>query len=254
MRSEDDPSIDALWPEPAATLDDDAIVAGYENGVSDAWVRVNFVSSIDGSATQAGRSGGLSDAADKRVFALLRRPCDVVLVGAGTVRVEGYGGMRVDTASEAWRAAHGFAPQPTLAIVSGDLDLDPGAEVFTHAPVRPVVLTTAAASQTRKEALSEVADVVECGEASVETAMARAALAERGLKRVHCEGGPHLFGTFAAERTLDELCLTISPVLEGGLGKRIIDGAPQLPLDMRLAQVLRSDDTLLLRYLASSAG
>lgn len=243
-------SIDALWPSPATNLDDDAILSAYETGVGDAWVRVNFVSSIDGSATQAGRSGGLSDAADKRVFALLRRACDVVLVGAGTVRVEGYGGMRVDDASSRWRVSHGFAEQPTLAIVSGDLGLDPGADVFEQAPVRPIVLTTQAASDARKDAIAQVADVVVCGEASVDTRMAVQALAERGLKRVHCEGGPHLFGTFVSERTLDELCLTISPVLEGGLGKRIIDGAPQLPMDMRLGQVLRSGETLLLRYLA----
>jgi riboflavin biosynthesis pyrimidine reductase len=247
MRS-DRPVIEALWPTPASDLDDDAVVAGYESGVADAWVRVNFVSSIDGSATQAGRSGGPSDAADKRVFALLRRLCDVVLVGAGTIRVEGYGGMRVDPESEAWRKANRFAPQPTLAVVSGEADLDPGGDVFTQAPVRPIVLTTAAASEERKSALEQVADVIVCGEASLDTTAALNALADRGLRRVHCEGGPHLFGTFVAERTLDELCLTVSPVLEGGLGKRIIDGAPQLPLDMRLAQVLRSDSTLLLRY------
>jgi riboflavin biosynthesis pyrimidine reductase len=249
MRSEAS-GIDALWPSQASGLDDDAIIAAYERDVARAWVRVNFVSSIDGSATQAGRSGGLSDAADKRVFALLRRVCDVVVVGAGTVRVEGYGGMRVDGESELWRASHGFAPQPTLAIVSGDLGLDAGSDVFTKAPVRPVVVTTAAASEARRDALEQVADVIVCGEASVDTAAALEALAARGLTRVHCEGGPHLFGTFAAQHTLDELCLTISPVLEGGLGKRIIDGAPQLPQDMRLAHVLRSDDTLLLRYLA----
>ncbi|MHA7985718.1 pyrimidine reductase family protein [Rathayibacter sp. CAU 1779] len=251
MRNDD--AIDALWPHPAGALDDDAVIAGYEDGVSASWVRVNFVSSVDGSATQAGRSGGLSDAADKRVFALLRRVCDVVLVGAGTIRIEGYDGMRVDTASERWRAEHGFAPQPTLAIVSRDLELDPGSEVFTAAPVRPIVLTGDAAPAERRQALDEVADVIVCGEESVVTAEALRQLGERGLRRVHCEGGPHLFGTFAAERTLDELCLTVSPVLEGGLGKRIIDGSPQLPLDMRLAQVLRSDDTLLLRYLAADA-
>ncbi|GAB3801506.1 bifunctional diaminohydroxyphosphoribosylaminopyrimidine deaminase/5-amino-6-(5-phosphoribosylamino)uracil reductase [Humibacter antri] len=248
--SDDGAAIDSLWPEQACDLGDDALIAGYEADVADRWVRVNFVSSIDGSATLSGRSGGLSDASDKRVFALLRRVCDVVLVGAGTVRVEGYGGMRVDDASEAWRASHGFAPQPTLAIVSGDLGLDPASDVFTQAPVRPIVLTGAAVPEARREALAKVADVIVCGGASVDTASALRMLAERGLKRVHCEGGPHLFGAFAAERTLNELCLTIGPVLEGGLGKRIIQGAPQPPLDMRLAQVLRSGDTLLLRYLA----
>ena len=249
----DDDVIDSLWPVAGAALDDDAILAGYDSDVPAAnlhrcWVRVNFVASVDGSATQQGLSGGLSDAADKRVFDLLRRVCDVVLVGAGTIRAEGYGAMRVDAAAEQWRVAHGFAPQPTLAIISRDVALDPDSDVFTQAPVRPVVLTVAAALEERRAALGEVADVVVCGEASVDTRLALAALAARGLGRVHCEGGPHVLGSFAAEKTLDELCLTISPVLEGGAGKRIIDGAPQVPLGMRLAQVLRSGSTLLLRY------
>ncbi len=240
--------IDELWPGRADGLDDDALLGGYEHGVREEWVRVNFVSSIDGAATSAGRSGGLSDGADKRVFALLRRPCDVVLVGAGTVRVEGYGGMRVDAESERWRIEHGFAPQPTLALVSGGLELDPHGDVFAEAPVRPIVLTTAAAPAVRRRALAEVADVVVCGTGSVAPGEALRALARRGLKRVHCEGGPRLFGSFAAERAVDELCLTIGPVIEGGAGGRIVEGVPRLARSMRLARVLRSGDTLLLRY------
>jgi riboflavin biosynthesis pyrimidine reductase len=74
-------------------------------------------------------------------------------------------------------------------------------------------------------------------------------LGSRGLSRVHCEGGPHLFGAMVADGAVDELCLTLSAQLEGGSGRRITDGAfPPAPLSMRLAHVLASDDTLLLRY------
>jgi riboflavin biosynthesis pyrimidine reductase len=252
VAADTDATIESIAPARPGELHDDAIIDGYERGAREhgaggRWVRVNFVTSADGSATVEGLSGGLSDAADKRVFALLRRPCDVVVVGAGTIRAEGYGGMRVDEASERWRVSRGFAAQPTLAIVSGGLDLDPASDVFTQAPVRPIILTNGSSPVVRRERLAAVADVIVCGEASFDTATALDALADRGLKRVHCEGGPHLFGTFVRQSTLDELCLTVSPVLEGGAGQRIIGGA-QGERDLRLEQVLRSGSTLFLQY------
>ncbi|MGN6127191.1 MAG: pyrimidine reductase family protein [Humibacter sp.] len=250
-----------IAPTQTGDLDDDAILEAYERrvgeqgsdrlGPGDRWVRVNFVTSADGAATLAGRSGGLSDAADKRVFALLRRPCDVIVVGAGTVRAEGYGGMMLDDVSAEWRTEHGYAPQPTLAIVSGNLALDPDSHVFTKAPVRPIVFTTDASPADARERLAKVADVIVCGEASFDTSAALDELAGRGLTRVHCEGGPHLFGTFVRQGMFDELCLTVSRVLEGGAGQRIISGE-ECVVDLRLEQVLRSRDTLLLRYLQSA--
>jgi Pyrimidine reductase, riboflavin biosynthesis len=239
-----------ILPGPGVALDDDALAALYIAGVPDApWTRVNFVSSLDGSATHDGRSGGLSDAADRRVFNLLRRLCDVIVVGAGTVRIEGYGGMRVDDASAAWRRQHGFEAQPLFAVVSARLDLDPGSRVFRDAPVRPIVLTGSAAPTEQRAALAEVATVIECGRDQVNPPEMIEALAGRGLRRIHCEGGPHLFGALVADGSVDELCLTLSPLLEGGGGPRITDGVRSDPLGMRLKHVLASDDTLLLRYL-----
>jgi hypothetical protein len=80
-------TIDRVWPDPAAELSDDALVAELRG--ADPVLRVNFVSSVDGAATRDGLSGGLGDPADRRYFELLRRVADVVLVGAGTVRAEG---------------------------------------------------------------------------------------------------------------------------------------------------------------------
>ena len=108
-------AIDRVWPDAASDLDDDALT----EGIREPALRVNFVSSVDGAATRDGLSGGLGDAADRRYFELLRRVADVVLVGAGTVRAEGYGPMRVSDASVAWREAHGLTPHPVFAIVSG---------------------------------------------------------------------------------------------------------------------------------------
>ncbi|MCU1439321.1 MAG: pyrimidine reductase family protein [Rhodoglobus sp.] len=232
--------IDRVWPNPAENLSDDDLVAGLGPGV-----RLNFVSSIDGAATRDGLSGGLSGPADKRHFELLRRVCDVVLVGAGTVRAEGYGPMRVSAASAHWRLAHGMPEQPVFAIVSGRLDLDPGSRVFTEAPVRPIVVTSAGASG--RERFEAVADVVAVGTGHVDLEGALASLRDRGLTRVLCEGGPTLFGSLLAVDAVDELCITISPSLEGGDARRISHGVTP-PRDLRLEHVLRSGETLLLRY------
>src|SRR5688500_3843219 len=149
-----DESISRAWPPPAATaLDDDQLTDCYAIADrSKPSVRFNFVSSIDGAATLNGLSGGLSGKADKRVFDILRRLCDVVLVGAGTLRAEGYGAMRLDGASVQWRRANGLADQPMFAIVSGTLGLDPASVVFTEAQVRPIVVTVGSALDARKEA------------------------------------------------------------------------------------------------------
>lgn len=237
-------AIDRLWPEPADDLDDDALVSDLRG--ADPLLRVNFVSSVDGAATRDGLSGGLGDAADRRYFELLRRVADVVLVGAGTVRAEGYGPMRVSDASAAWRQAKGLTPHPVFAIVSGSLDLDPGSRIFAEAPVRPIVVTTAG---NETAAFADAADVVEAGSGDhIDVAAAIAALRARGLDRILCEGGPQLFGSLLAADAVDELCVTVEPTLEAGDARRIAAGELPEPRGLRLAHVLRSGSTLLLRY------
>ncbi|GAB2549815.1 pyrimidine reductase family protein [Leucobacter ruminantium] len=240
--------IDRLWPEPEQDLDDERLLAHYAVPTERRWLRMNFVTSIDGAATREGKSGGLGDAADRRVFELLRRHAHAVLVAAGTVRIEGYDAMRLDEEAAAWRAAHGLASQPAFAIVTRSLDLDPESDVFSDAPVRPVVYTVAAAPAERRAALAAVADVVDAGERDVEPARVLDDLAARGHTHVHSEGGPSLFGSFIAADVVDELCLTVAPSLESGDARRIATGPEAAPQRMRLAAVLRASDELLLRY------
>ncbi|WP_255513437.1 pyrimidine reductase family protein [Homoserinibacter sp. GY 40078] len=237
-------TIDRIWPDPAVDLDDDALAS--ELLVADRMLRVNFVSSADGAATRGGLSGGLGDAADKRYFELLRRAADAVLVGAGTVRAEGYGALRVGEESVRWRVAHGLTPHPVFAIVSGSLDLDPSSPIFTEAPIRPVVITAAGHDTS---GFAEVADVIEAGEGQhIDAAAAVAGLRARGLGRILNEGGPHLFGALLAADVVDELCLTLAPSLEAGDAPRITAGELPDPRGLSLAHVLRSGSTLLLRY------
>jgi len=240
--------IDRLWPDPAAALDDEALLAATAFPDVRPWLRMNFVSSLDGAATRDGRSGGLGDAADRRLFALLRRPADAVLLGAGTARAEGYGGLRLDDAAVAWRRQRGLPPHPVLVLVSGRLGLDPGSALFAEAPVTPIVITTRDAPPERRTALEAVAEVVTAGDTRVEPGRVRRALAERGLHRIHGEGGPSLFGSFLAAGAVDELCLTLAPTLESGSAPRIAHGPEPAPTGMRLTSLLRAGDELLLRY------
>jgi riboflavin biosynthesis pyrimidine reductase len=241
-------TIDALLPESLLALDDEAIAEHYNAGTARSWVRANFVSSADGAVTVDGKSGGLGGEADHRVFDILRRLSDVVLVGAGTVRAEGYGPLVLDAESVDARVALGLAPQPTFAIVTGSLDLDPGSEIFEHSTVKPILITTEAAPAKNVERFSSLAEVIVAGTKSLDVAGAVAALADRGLTRIHCEGGPSLFGSLLAEDVVDELCLTVSPLLAAGDSGRISAGEVPEPRGMSLAGVLHSGDTLMLRY------
>lgn len=206
------------------------------------WLLANMVCSADGAATLTGRSGGLSSPADRDLFHRLRGLADLVLVGASTVRAEGYGPARGDD-------------PPPIAVVTGSLALDWGGRFFTEARARPLVVTSAAADPARRAAAAEVADVVVAGEHRVEPRRALAAFADRGHRVVLCEGGPSLLAEVVAADCLDELCLSVSPLLAGGTSPRILAGPlPNAPVRLRLASLLEEDGMLFLRYLRTAAG
>ncbi|MGO4384534.1 pyrimidine reductase family protein [Specibacter sp. RAF43] len=251
--------IERIFPAPATpgpASDEDLLAWYFQDRVEGTWVSFNFVASVDGAATVAGRSGSLGNAVDQHVFQLLRRHADVILVGAQTIRAEGYGGELLGPEARQWRRDRGLAAHPPLAIVSGSLNLDPGHEVFTRAPVRPLIITTAAAPADRRAALSGVAEVIDAGTDALDVTVLIDELARRGLTRIHSEGGPTLLGTFQAADRVDELCLTVSPLLAGGTAKRIADVLPGArpagglaPRPMTLAHILKADSMLFLRYL-----
>jgi len=213
------------------------------------WLRLNFVTSLDGAGTIDGRSEGLSGPEDKRVFGVLRMLCDALVVGAGTLREEGYRALRLDAARRAWRLANGLGEFPTLVVVSGRCDLDPAHPALAGAPVRPIIVTRAGA---KPGPLAEVADIVEAGKtgtAHVDLPAAVAALHERGLRQLLSEGGPTLFGSLTAAGLVDELCLTVSPLLAGPGAGRITAGPPvAAPQGLTLRHALLADGQLLLRY------
>jgi len=242
--------ITSLVPPTGAPVDDDALHRIYAYPVTDRpYVRFNFIAAADGAATSGGFSAGLGNDGDQRIFAVLRRLADVVLVGAGTIRAEGYGGELVDGAARSWRSAHGLAPHPAVAVISGSLALDPDSDFFRRAPVRPLVLTSAGAPAGRRAALDQVADVVDCGTDTVDAAAALAELGRRGLLRILCEGGPAVFGDFTRSHAVDELCLSVSPLLAGGDGPRIaVGGSPADAVALTLSSLLTEDSALYTLY------
>ncbi|MFH8249446.1 pyrimidine reductase family protein [Microbacterium sp. B2969] len=210
-------------------------------------VRMNFIESADGAVTLGGQSGALGGETDRAVMAVLRTLCDVVVVGAGTVRIEGYGGIDVSDEDAAWRRSHGLPDQPRLAVVSNDLGLEPGDDVFAGGGT--IVVTHEAAPAAKRHALEEVAEVVSCGSSAVDLSSMLEAFAERGLAQVLCEGGPHLFGALLDAGLVDEVCVTIAPRFVGGDAGRIVAGASEADRRFRLGGVLTDDEGFaFLRY------
>jgi riboflavin biosynthesis pyrimidine reductase len=236
-----------ILPSPGDELDLPQLAEAYAYP-ADHWLRVNFVSSADGSASVDGLSGGLSSAGDKRVFGILRVLADVILVGSGTARSENYKPARARPSLAELRAGRPAAAP--IALVTGTLDLDLASPLFTEAAPdsRTIVITSAAADEKLRAATAKVADVIVAGDQRVDLTAARAALAGRGLGRVLCEGGPHLFGDLDGAGLVDELCLSLSPALAGPGAGRMIAGPPSAARPLRLRQVLTDENFLFLRY------
>ena len=216
------------------------------------WLRVNFVSSADGAATVDSLSGGLSSADDKRVFGILRVLTDLVLVGAGTARAEQYKPARRREALTQLRA------RPPAGGADRAGHADPRTE-----PEQPAVHRGGAGLADHRDHLrvvrrgdaaetAKVADVIVAGDDTVDLRAALDELAGRGLGRVLCEGGPHLFGDLFAAGLVDELCLSLGPTLAGPGASRIIAGEPSAARPLTLRQVIADDEGFLFcRYLAA---
>jgi riboflavin-specific deaminase-like protein len=218
------------------------------------YVFVNMVASADGATVVEGVTEQLGSPGDRHIFLLLRSLADGILVGAETVRAEGYGPPVIREEFQAAREQRGQAAMPRIAVVTRSLALDFEARLFTDGRSRPFVLAPATADAARLDAAAEVADVVAVGDPELDLAGALRELATRGIRALLCEGGPTLNAALLGAGLVDELCLTIAPCLIGaGGGKRIIGGAP-LPgtVGLELAHVLEEDGNLFLRYLLPS--
>ncbi|MEV0094625.1 pyrimidine reductase family protein [Streptomyces sp. NPDC050738] len=236
------------------SLDELADAYAYPEAIPGAgapWLRANMVSSLDGAAQHDGRSQPISSATDMKIFGTLRALADTVVVGAETVRLEGYRPARAREAFAARRAAAGQGPAPAIAVVSASLELDFDLPLFAAPLVPTLVLTGASAPEDRVRAAEKAgAEVVIAGDgAGVDPARAVRELGERGHGRLLTEGGPRMLGQFVAAGVLDELCLTLSPTLTAGDAQRIAGGpALAVPERFSLVSLLEEAGFLFSRY------
>jgi riboflavin biosynthesis pyrimidine reductase len=208
------------------------------------WVRANFITSLDGGATANGSSGAMGGPGDRQIFNLLRELADVIVVGAGTVRIEGYSGAHLAVTARQGRQARGQSEVPQLAIVTQSGRLERDLAVFTRTEVPPLVLTCGATADETRSLIGDLCEVVDCSggdPGKVDEAALLGALAARGMRHILTEGGPTLLGAFIEHELLDELCLTIAPYLVGGLARRIATGPAQVLTRMRRAHLLTDD-------------
>jgi riboflavin biosynthesis pyrimidine reductase len=213
-----------------ADLTDDELAEAYAP-LGEPWLRVNFVSTVDGAAQGGdGLSGSINNEADKRVFDALRRRADCLVVGAGTVRAEGYD-----------------VPRLPLVVVSRSAQVP---RTLRDAPRGRVLVATVASSAGLPAAREQLGEenVLVLGEYEVDLGALKQALAARGWSEQLCEGGPHLFGTLLAAGVVDELDHTIVPRLIGGGHLRIVAGV-DLDIELRPTLLLEQDGTLLGRWL-----
>lgn len=240
-------SLTRLRPSPHGEVDAAELYA-YPSGPR-RHLRVNMVSSVDGAATLDGRVGTLTGPADQHLLLLLRALADVLIVGAGTIRAEGYGPLTVDEDLLSLRERAGQGPAPRLVVPTRSLDLDLDGAAFTQAVEPPLVVTTRRAPADRVRAAEAVAEVVLLGDDVVDLPAMIGLLADRGALRMLCEGGPALLAGLLAHDLVDELCLAVAPVVTGGSETRITAGpALATPRRLDLAQIAERDDFLFLRY------
>ena len=233
-------------------MDPEALALAYaypELSGAQPWVRANFISTLDGAATgDDGRSGSINTGADRDVFGLLRALSDVILVGAGTARIEGY---RRTTVRAPWlEQREGRPTHPTMAVVSRSGDIPPRLS-RARADSGEVLLITCKGAGAEAIDLARGTlgkdQVIVAGDASVDLAAAVDALAVRGLCRILCEGGPHLMRDLTASGRLDELCLTLAPTLVAGDRPRITAGA-SVAANLLPRLLIESEGTILGRW------
>lgn len=217
-----------IHPAPGERTEEELYGVGRPRLTTRPWVGICMIASLDGTTVVDGRSGALGNPVDARVLGALRRSADAVLVGASTVRAEGYGPPKraslrigvvtsqgIDTETELFASGAGFLvmPEDGPAVAGG-------------------------------------IDVVRAGRGRVDLAVAVTRLADVMAPPafVQCEGGSRLNGALLDSGCVDELDLTISPVLAGGDGPRLTTGAAATLARFDLAHLATHDGYLYGRW------
>jgi len=244
-----------LFPDPADPVDTATVYADVPTAAGRPSVRLNMIVSVDGGTSWNGVSGALGGPADKALFAIMRSLTDIVLVASGTMRAENYGPVVMPPAAQDERRARGQEPVPAIAVVSSSCRFDWSSPFFAAATRRPYVVTVESADPAARREAAQVAEVIVAGDDSVDLGVAVDALGARGASTILAEGGPTLNGELARARLLDELCVTLAPLLASGDAKRLIAGSTLDELaHLSLRSICEEDGYLFLRYRPASTG
>ena len=204
-----------------------------------------MITSVDGRAAVQGRSVALGHPADRALLRELRAGADAILVGSSTLVAERYANL-LDPDQRARRAAAGLPEHPLIATVSRRLDLPATVPVLTE-PGVPVLIFTESTGPLPGVAAD--LDVHRFAPGGLDFPTVLAELARRGVRGVVCEGGPMLLRGLVAQGCLDDLMVTLSPLLVAGDAPSILEGDPlPEPARLRLREVHRADDHLFLHY------
>jgi riboflavin-specific deaminase-like protein len=221
------------------------------------YVMLNMVSTADGRASIGGRSGPLSNRADRELFHELRTAVDAVMAGAGTVRLERYGRIIADESRRRRRIERGLTEEPLACIVSGRLALEADIPLLADPTARVAIVTSSTANLQGVAARVDYVRAERDGLLDLPGAFTQ--LRERlAVRTLLCEGGPHLIAQLLAAGLVDELFLSLAPTLAGGdldgnpahpEALRILAG-PELspPVKLELLSVLEHGSHLFLRY------
>ncbi len=211
------------------------------------YVVLNMVATVDGAAAVAQRSDPISNPADRQLFHELRGHVDAVLVGAGTVRTERYGRLVRDPQRRERRVARGLAPDPLAVVVSHRLALTPDLPLLANPHSRVVVVT--ASDAELPGCAAQVGYLRSEPEVDLAAMLSRLRT-EHGVRSVLCEGGPNLNASLLPAGLVDELFLSIAPLLAGSAGSLSIIGQAPLvePVGLDLISLLESQGHLFARY------
>lgn len=181
------------------------------------WLRSQMVMTLDGATVGPdGLSGSISGKADKAVFLETRRLADAVLVGAATIRAERYTPMRAKAQWQQTRAEIGAAPAPRIVIVSASLDLPWDEPLFSESDFPITVATIEDADSQALAVARNHSKVVHFGIGEVDVVALVEWMRAEGLQRVVCEGGEVLLDQLVRADLVDEMNLTIAPMVVAG--------------------------------------
>jgi riboflavin-specific deaminase-like protein len=236
-----------LLPESGETTVGE-LLEGYEPGrrahEHRPFVYTNFALTVDGHATIEGRSGPIGSDTDTAVLVALRTHPDAVMIGAGTLRAEGYGRVVADPDKRALRERRGLAPDPLMVLVSNRLEIPWEAPLFAAGAGEVLIFT---ASDREAPDVATPVEIVRHRN-RVDLVAALDELRRRGIRSLLCEGGPTLHAELIAAGLVDELFVTRSPRLAGGAGPGLAAGLEAHTRDLELLSLCESGGELYARY------